>query len=373
MIEKFYAVIMAGGRGERFWPLSSKTLPKPFLPLLGRASWPLAGQAGRQPGLKGKTMIQETVERTKLLVPEERIFIVLSRDHLPIAQQQLPEIPIENFIVEPFGRDTAACIGLASLYIGKKDKNASVVILAADHMIKEGEAFCKTITNSLKFLTSNDYIITIGIKPTRPETGYGYIELGEKLEDIGNQLFYRVGRFIEKPTLSIANHFLKSGQYFWNSGMFIWRNATIQKSLSSYMPQLWSGLMHINQSIGSGEEKVVTEREFSKFKKVSIDYGVLEKSTQVVVVPANFSWDDVGTWTALERVHGLDESDNVIVGKHVGIDTRNCIVFSQNQRIATLGVKDLVIVQAEGKILVCHKEKAPFLKEIVRMMEGEEE
>ncbi|MBW2222394.1 MAG: mannose-1-phosphate guanylyltransferase [Deltaproteobacteria bacterium] len=368
MIEKFYAVIMAGGRGERFWPLSSKTLPKPFLPLLGRASWP-----GRQPGLKGKTMIQETVERTKLLVPEERIFIVLSRDHLPIAQQQLPEIPIENFIVEPFGRDTAACIGLASLYIGKKDKNASVVILAADHMIKEGEAFCKTITNSLKFLTSNDYIITIGIKPTRPETGYGYIELGEKLENIGNQLFYRVGRFIEKPTLSIANHFLKSGQYYWNSGMFIWRNTTIQKSLSSYMPQLWSGLMHINQSIGSSEEKVVTEREFSKFKKVSIDYGVLEKSTQVVVVPANFSWDDVGTWTALERVHGLDESDNVIVGKHVGIDTHNCIVFSQNQRIATLGVKDLVIVQAEGKILVCHKEKAPFLKEIVRMMEGEEE
>lgn len=131
--------------------------------------------------------------------------------------------------------------------------------------------------------------------------------------------------------------------------------------------------MHINQSIGSSEEKVVTEREFSKFKKVSIDYGVLEKSTQVVVVPANFNWDDVGTWTALERVHGLDESDNVIVGKHVGIDTHNCIVFSQNQRIATLGVKDLVIVQAEGKILVCHKEKAPFLKEIVRMMEGEEE
>ena len=210
MIEKFYAVIMAGGRGERFWPLSSKTLPKPFLPLL-----------------KGKTMIQETVERTKLLMPEERIFIVLSRDHLPIAQQQLPEIPTENFIIEPFGRDTAACIGLASLYIGKKDKNASAVILAADHMIKEGEAFCKTITNSLKFLTSNDYIITIGVKPTRPETGYGYIELGEKLENIGNQLFYRVGRFIEKPTLSIANHFLKSGQYYWNSGMFIWRNTTI--------------------------------------------------------------------------------------------------------------------------------------------------
>lgn len=367
MIEKFYAVIMAGGRGERFWPLSSEALPKPFIPLLGPAPC-----SGRQPGLKGKTMIQETVERIKLLIPEKRMLVVLSRDHLPIAQQQLPEIPIENFIVEPFGKDTAACIGLASLYIGKKDKAASVVVLAADHVINEREAFCETITHSLKFLTSNDYIITIGIKPTRPETGYGYIELGEKLENVGNRLFYRVGRFIEKPTVSVAAHFLDSGQHYWNSGMFIWRNTTIQQSLSLYMPQLWNGLMHISQSIGSAEEKVVIEREFSKFKKISIDYGVLEKSNQVAVVPANFSWDDVGTWTALERVHGLDKSENVIVGKHVGIDTRNCIVFGQNQLVATLGVRDLVIVQAEGKILVCSKEKAPFLKEIVHMVEGEE-
>ena len=289
MIGKLYAVIMAGGRGERFWPLSSETLPKPFLPLL-----------------KGKTMVQETVERTKLLISEERIFIVLSRDHLPIARQQLPEIPIENFILEPFGKDTAACIGLASLYIGKKEKDASVVVLAADHVVKEAKAFCKTITNSLKFLASNDYIITIGIKPTRPETGYGYIELGEKLENIGDQLFYRVGRFVEKPTVSVANHFLKSGRYYWNSGVFIWKNTTIQQSLSSYMPQLWDGLMHINQSIGSGEEKIVIEREFIKFKKVSIDYGVLEKSTQVVVVPANFKWDDVGTWSAFGRVRSFD-------------------------------------------------------------------
>ena len=371
MIERFYAVIMAGGRGERFWPLSSKALPKPFLPLLGRAPWPLAGQAGRQPGLREKTMIQETVERTKLLIPEKRIFVVLSREHLSIARQQLPEIPIENFILEPFGRDTAACIGLASLYIGKKDKNASMVVLAADHLIKEAGAFSKTITSSLKFLTANEYIITIGIKPTRPETGYGYIELGEKLDCIGDQIFYRVGRFVEKPTLSVATHYLKTGQYYWNSGMFIWRNSTIQKSLSLYMPQLWNGLMHIKQSLGSSEEEMVTEREFSKFKRVSIDYGVLEKSTQAVVVPANFSWDDVGTWTALERVYSLDESGNVIMGEHVGRDTSDCIVFSQNQLVATLGVKDLVIIQAEGKILVCHKDKAPFLKEIVRMVEEE--
>jgi len=354
MIEKFYAVIMAGGRGERFWPLSGKTLPKPFLSLLGE-----------------KTMIQQTVERIMSLIPEERILIVLSRDHLPIAQQQLPEIPMENFVLEPLGRDTAACIGLASLYVGKRDKDASMIILAADHLITDREAFFKTITGSLQFLASNDYIITIGIKPTRPETGYGYIELGEKLAYINNESFYSVKRFIEKPSLSGATHYLKSDQYYWNSGIFVWRNSTIQKELSLYMPELWSGLMRINQSLGSEEEVKVMRREFSKFERISIDYGVLEKSSQVVVVPANFKWDDLGSWTALERIYLLDESENVVVGKHVGKDTRGCIIFSQDQLVATLGVKDLVIVQAEGKMLVCHKEKAPNLKEIVNLAEKE--
>ena len=354
MKEKCYAVIMAGGRGERFWPLSVKTLPKPFIPLL-----------------QEKTMIQETVERIKLLIPEERILIALSRDHLSIAQQQLPEIPLKNFVIEPFGRDTAACIGLASLHVGKRDDDAFMVVLAADHMIAEREAFLKTIMRSLLFLTSNDYIITIGIKPTRPETGYGYIKLGKELECIDNQLFCVVERFAEKPTLSMATRYLKSDKYYWNSGMFIWRNSTIQRSLSLYMPELWNGLVRINQSLGSSEEEMVMRKEFSQFKRVSIDYGVLEKSPQVVVVPANFNWDDVGTWAALERLYSVDESENVIVGKHVGKDTRGCIIFGQNQLVVTLGIKDLVIVQAEGKLLVCHKEKAPFLKEIVRVVEGD--
>lgn len=354
MIEKCYAVIMAGGRGERFWPLSEKTLPKPFLPLLGE-----------------KTMIQETVERIKHLIPEDRILIVLSRDHFPIAQQQLPEIPLRNFVLEPFGRDTAACIGLASLYIGSRDKDASMMVLAADHLITDRKAFFKTITSSLVFLTSNDYIITIGVKPTRPEIGYGYIELGEKLECIDKESFYRVKRFVEKPTLSMATRYLKTDQYCWNSGMFIWKNSTIQKLLSLYLPELWNGLMRISKHLGDDEKEEVIEREFSKFERISIDYGILEKSSQVVVVPASFYWDDVGTWDALERVYSLDEFDNVVVGKHVGKDTRGCIIFSREreQLVATWGVKDLVIVNAKGKILVCHKEKAPYLKEIVHLIE----
>jgi mannose-1-phosphate guanylyltransferase len=353
MTNKCYALIMAGGRGERFWPLSKKTLPKPFIPLL-----------------KKETMIQETVKRIKALIPEERIIIVLSRDHFPVAQQQLPEIPVENFVIEPFGRDTAACIGLASLYIGRKDEDASMVVLAADHLIADSEAFFRTITASLKFLASDDYIVTIGIKPTRPETGYGYIELGEKLGSVDNESFFSVKKFVEKPGLSAASDYLKTDRYCWNSGMFIWRNSTIQNSLSVYMPELWNGLMRIDECLGSEAEEEVIKKEFSQFERISIDYGVLEKSSQVVVVPASFNWDDVGTWTALERVYGLDESDNVVVGKHVGRDTQGCIVFSRDQLVATLGVKDLVIVQSKDKILVCHKEKAPYLKEIVRLIEG---
>ena len=354
MTNKCYALIMAGGRGERFWPLSKKTLPKPFIPLLQK-----------------ETMIQETVKRIKSLIPEERIIIVLSRDHFSIAQQQLPEVPVENFVIEPFGRDTAACIGLASLYIGRKDEDATMVVLAADHLIADREAFFRTITASLKFLTSDDYIVTIGIKPTRPETGYGYIERGEMLESIDNESFFRVKKFVEKPNLSTASDYLQSDRYCWNSGMFIWKNATIQKSLSLYMPELWDGLMRIYGCLGSEKEEEVIKKEFSQFEIVSVDYGVLEKSSRVVVLPARFNWDDVGTWTALERVYDLDESDNVVVGKHVGRDTHGCIIFSQDQLVATLGVKDLVIVQAKDKILVCHKEKAPYLKEIVRLIEGE--
>ena len=355
MVRDAYAVIMAGGRGERFWPLSSKHLPKPFLPLFGQ-----------------ETMIQETVKRISPLIPRERILIVLAETHLSVARAQLPGIPSHNFIAEPVGRDTAACIGLASLHIARRDRNAVVVVLAADHSIAGREAFAATIDDCLNFLTSHDYIITIGIKPDRPETGYGYIEAGGEIASGTDRLFYRAARFVEKPDSVQAENYLAAGNYYWNSGIFVWKNSTIQESIASYMPPLWEGLLRINSSLGSREEAVVMRREFAHFGRISIDYGVLEKSPAVAVTPASFGWDDLGTWTALERVLDPDEFHNVMVGKHVGKDTAGCIIYSKNQLVATLGVKDLVIVQAEGKLLVCHKEKAPFLKEIVAMMEEEE-
>ena len=356
MLDKCYAVIMAGGRGERFWPLSTKSSPKPFLPLFG-----------------SKTMIQETVERIGLVIPRERILIVLSPDHLPTARKQLPEMPAHNFVVEPMGRDTAACIGLASLYIGKRDQDASMLVLAADHSISDSESFAGTITSALNFIRSHDYITTIGIRPTRPETGYGYIEVGEEIAAGDNHVFYRAVGFVEKPDASTAVHYLESKKHLWNSGIFVWRNKTIQDSIAASMPDLWDGLMRINRCMGSAEEEKVMRDEFSRFERVSIDYGVLEKSSRVAVVPASFAWDDLGTWDALRRVLTPDEDNNIYIGRHVGKDTSNCTVFSQNQLIATFGVKDLIVVQAEGKLLICHKEKAPFLKEIVGLLEETQE
>ena len=249
MLDKCYAVIMAGGRGERFWPLSTQRSPKPFLPLFGR-----------------KTMIQETVERVGLVIPRERILVVLSHDHLPTARQQLPEIPAHNFVLEPMGRDTAACIGLASLYIGKRESDASMLVLAADHSISDPESFAGTITSALNFIRSHDYIITIGIRPTRPETGYGYIEVGEEIATGDNHVFYRAARFVEKPDASTAVHYLDSKKHLWNSGIFVWRNKTIQESIATSMPDLWDGLMRINGCLGSAEEEKVMREEFSRLR-----------------------------------------------------------------------------------------------------------
>jgi len=352
-----YAIIMAGGRGERFWPLSSELVPKPFISLLGE-----------------KTMIRDTVERIAAVIPPENMLVVLSQHHLPVALEQLPDIPPSNFIVEPMGRDTAACIGLASLHVEKRDADASVVILPADQRVPEQEACAGIIAGARDFLSMQDaIIITIGIKPTRPETGYGYIETGEELGRLQDLVLYRVSRFVEKPDLSTAQSYCASDTFYWNSGIFISKNKTIQQNLRSLMPELWAGMERIRTALGTGEEHEAAKREFARFKKVSIDYGVLEKSGQVTMVPVHFAWDDLGTWNALARVCVPDADGNVIIGRHLGHDTRGCIIYNnQDQLLVTMGVRDLVIVQARGKVLVCHKDKAPFLKEIMPML-GEEE
>jgi mannose-1-phosphate guanylyltransferase len=352
-----YAIIMAGGRGERFWPLSSELVPKPFVSILGE-----------------KTMIRDTVDRLAAVTPPGNMLVVLSPQHLPVALEQLPDIPRSNFIVEPMGRDTAACIGLASLHVEQKDAGASVVIVPADQRIPDRKAFAGIIAGAREFLGTQDAgIITIGIKPSRPETGYGYIETGAELGRLNDVALYRVSRFVEKPDPATAQRYCASEVHYWNSGIFVAKNKTIQENLRSFMPGLWAGMERIRAALDTAEAHEVAKREFSALQKVSIDYGVLEKSGQVTMVPAQFAWDDLGTWNSLARVCLPDADGNVAFGRHLGHDTRGCIIYNaQDQLLVTMGVRDLVVVQARGKVLVCHKDRAPFLKEIMPLLAEED-
>lgn len=348
-MEHVYVVIMAGGRGERFWPLSKPEKPKPFIKILG-----------------SRTMIQQTVARILPWISPQQILVVLGKEHLPLAREQLPQIPLQNFIIEPIGRDTAPCIGLASLYVENRDPDSIMVVLAADHSIPDQDKFLQTLSVSVKAAQQESCIVTLGVKPTRPETGYGYILAGSLKGTLLNQAVFEVKKFVEKPDLATAMKYLEEGCYYWNSGMFTWKTKVIQNLLNLYMPALWQGLERIKRYLGSPEEEEVLKQEFPHFEPISIDFGVLEKAPRVLVIPADFSWDDVGTWKALDRVLPADEHGNIVVGQHRGLDTKGCIIHAEDTLVVTFGISDLVIVSAQGKVLVCHKEVAPNLKKLLQ-------
>lgn len=342
-MDNVYAVIMAGGRGERFWPLSTEERPKPYLCFFGE-----------------KTLFQATMERITSFIPKERIFPVLSRQHLALAWEQVPALPKKNYIIEPEGRDTAACIGLASLYLERLDPEAIIVVLPADHYISNNEEFISTLKQGIEFLKNRDCVVIIGIKPTRPETNYGYLEIDKEL----SPGIFEVVKFLEKPTLREAKEFFK-GRYWWNNGIFIWRNSFVQSLICRFMPELWRALLHIRESIGKQDEEAVLKMEFAKLQKVSIDYGVLEKAEERVAVLAKFYWDDVGNWTALSRIKKAEAQGNVSIGEHKAIDTQNCIVYANDAPITTLGVSDLVIVSVNNNVFVCSKKRASEIKKLL--------
>ena len=359
MVPQSYAccVIMAGGKGERFWPLSKEKLPKPFLNLFG-----------------DKTMIQQTVERVIPIIPHERIFVVLGKKHLEVARNQLPELDAANFIVEPMGKDTAACIGFASLFIEKVCCDSIMVVLAADHYIPDRRKFHEAIELGINVATRSDSLITLGIKPTRPETGYGYIEAGEVSGVSGlsgvanNSVVYEVKRFIEKPDFNTATRYLENERFYWNSGMFIWKNSVIQKNIREFLPDHWVILQKIKDALFRKAKKGVIAKAYEQFQRVSLDYGIMEKATNVLVIPGEFRWDDVGTWASLERVMNTDEDGNVVVGRHVGVDTQRCVIHSQSGLVVTIGISGMVIVEADGKVLICSKERNQDLKELLKQL-----
>ncbi|RJQ27228.1 MAG: mannose-1-phosphate guanylyltransferase [Peptococcaceae bacterium] len=345
------ALIMAGGRGERFWPKSRASMPKQFLSLCG-----------------DKTMLQQTVGRVEPLVSPDRVFIATSRDYVALVREQLPGIPERNLIAEPLSRDTAACIGLAALHIEKQYPHAVMLVLPADHVLSDVPAYLAKLEKAVSVASSGLNIVTLGIKPDRPETGYGYIQQGELASRDERAEIYRVKAFKEKPSLPKAEEFLAKGGYLWNSGMFVWRVDTIRKLIARYMPMLHMHLEAIRAAIGTEEEDDVLNREFALMRKVSVDYGILEKAKDVYVIPGEFGWDDVGNWLSLKRTRPCDEDGNVVACRHVGIDTKNCIIEGGEKLLVTAGLNDVVIVVTEDVVLVCTKEKAGRLRDIVTVL-----
>lgn len=340
------ALIMAGGRGERFWPKSRKNLPKQFLSLTD----------------DGKTMIQLTVERISPMVKLEDIYIATNKDYKKLALEQLPGIPEENILCEPIGRNTAPCIGLGAMHIAKKYDDAVMMVLPSDHLIKFNKMYLTTLRDAQEVAESGANLVTIGITPDYPETGYGYIKFDSR-ESVGRA--YKVDRFVEKPTLEVAKEYLATEEYLWNSGMFIWKVSTILDNMKKFMPETYDGLKRIQDSIGTEEEEHILEKEFTGFESQSIDYGIMEKAENIYILPGTFGWDDVGSWLAVERIKKTNEFGNVVDGNIITVNTHNCVIQGGKKLIATVGMEDTIVVDTADAILICSKDHAGEIKKVL--------
>ena len=345
------ALIMAGGRGERFWPRSRSALPKQFLSLTG----------------DGKTMIQLTVERIRSLVEMEDIYVATNESYRSLVMEQLPLLPPENILCEPVGRNTAACIGLAALHMEKKYGDAVMIVLPSDHLIQYTAMFRRTLSDGCAVAEAGENLVTIGITPDAPETGYGYIRF-EGSRTCGRA--FAVDRFVEKPDLATAKQYLQSEEYLWNSGMFVWKLSTILGNLRCHMPESWQHLERIGAAIATAEEESVLRAEFEAMPSVSIDYGVMEKAENIWVLAGSFGWDDVGSWLAVERFNKSNEFGNVVSGDFITVNTRNCILQGGDKLIAAVGVKDLIVVDAGDALLICQKDSAADIKKVLETLKN---
>lgn len=340
------ALIMAGGRGERFWPKSRKSLPKQFLSLTD----------------DGKTMIQLTVERISLLVALEDIYISTNAAYKHLVLEQLPEIPEENILCEPIGRNTAPCIGLGAVHIARKYEDAVMVVLSSDHLIKYNKMFLNTLENACAIAEKGVNLVTIGITPDYPETGYGYIKFNPDKAD--GQAF-EVERFVEKPSLEVAKEYLETEEYLWNSGMFAWKVSTILGNMQKLLPKIYEGLQKIQAAIGTEEYEQKLNTIFPNFQSESIDYGIMEKASNIYILPGAFGWDDVGSWLAVGRIRKSNEQGNVVKGNIITINSENNIIEGTDKLIAVVDAKDLIIVDTEDALLICDKDSTGDIRKVL--------
>jgi len=354
---KNVAVLMAGGRGQRFWPHSRFDTPKQLLSITG-----------------GNSMIRETINRVSPLIDLSDMFISTTEDLFNGIKDALPEIDYLNYILEPIGRDTAACIGLAAVVIEHryKDPDTTMITLPIDHIIKDNKKFLEAIKEACILARETANLITIGIKPSRPETGYGYICVGKEVEKTENITACVVKNFTEKPDSETAKKFISEGNYLWNSGIFIWTCKDILSAIRKETPKLYEGLMKIKNSLGTLHKKEVVKEVFYGLDKISIDYAIMEKVSNRLVVKGDFSWDDIGSWTSMERIFPQDKDGNVIQGGHEGINTKRCVIINDEGLIVTIGLSDLVIISSGDIKLIYPKKQEGDLKKIIKRIANNE-
>jgi mannose-1-phosphate guanylyltransferase len=355
-----HAVILAGGSGTRFWPLSRAARPKQLLDLTG-----------------GRTMIQATFDRVAGLAPPERTLVVTNRSLVEPIAEQLPEIPRERIVGEPCKRDTAPAIGLAAVLVSQDDPDATMITMPADHLIQPTEAFQTALRQAAAIVEERpETFVTFGIKPTYAAESFGYVERGDRMASGGRQPpelsanAFTVARFREKPARTVAEEYLASGKFYWNSGIFVWKARTILDAIARYEPQIAEQLEKIRVAIGRADFAQILDREFTAIRGKSIDFAVMEHYQPVVVIEAPFTWDDVGSWQALARAAGTDGNGNTAIGKHLGIRTAGSIVrTSPEHLVVTLGVKDCVVVHTPDATLVASKQEEEAIREVVKALE----
>ena len=349
---KVYGLIMAGGGGTRFWPLSRKKVPKQLLNLDGR-----------------EVMLNETIDRLAGVVEKEDVFIVTNAEQVELTKSVVVGRVLENHILaEPSARNTAACIGYGAMEIIKKYGDGIMCILASDHYIRDEEAFREVLKKAVETVEKTDGLVTIGIKPTFPSTGYGYI----KSDKVRDEVFHKVEEFVEKPDLERAMEYIASGKYAWNSGMFVWKASTILRYFERLLPDIYDKLMIIGETMGTASETEVLWAIYDTIPKISIDYGIMERAEHVYMLEGDFGWNDIGSFDALPALYAKDACGNVIRGENVMLDSGENIVIGDKKLIACVGVENLIVVDTEDALLICAKDRAQDVKEVVSVLEKTE-
>jgi mannose-1-phosphate guanylyltransferase len=354
-----HAVILAGGRGTRFWPRSRTRTPKQLLNIVGR-----------------QTMLEQTVERLTPIFPSSRLWVVTNDEQSAAVRKQLPRVVPAHVLAEPIGRNTAAAIGLAAVHLLREPEgDALMAVLPADHFIAQAARYRKIVRAALNVAAHPDALVVLGIPPTRPETGYGYIERAQEAKRATGASVYGVKRFTEKPALALARKYVASKRYFWNAGMFFWRVSTLLRNLERHLPKTHAALLHLADSIGTPHYAATLRRTYPQLENISIDYAVLEpasrnpKRSPVFVLPASVGWSDIGSWAAVYELLAGQAGENISAGRHLALDAAGNFLWSPGKFVAAIGVRDLVVVETPDALLVCPRDRAQDVGRVVKWLE----